>query len=271
MYYPENEVKNIMAEINKISLEKSFFQTITPIEISTVTPSRKETLFEKTRENHTNIYFVSSGKCIFSFAQETYRSGTSGMCVCPPETEVNVIPDESGKVQIIKLSLLCDNSFFAEKLPRFSEYRFNTFFELQKCVSFTYYPAEYAQSKVFEILVNTNRRPEITKGEKSYVDKVCDYIEESYMNPVSVEKISAYVSLNRQYLTRLFKKHKGVSIQQYLIATRMEKSLDLLKKGYTINEISTLVGYTDQFTFSRGFSKYFGKSPNEYKKTFLSH
>ena len=54
----------------------------------------------------------------------------------------------------------------------------------------------------------------------------------------------------------------GLSIQEYLIRTRLNKACELLKKGISIQKVSNLVGYNDQFAFSKIFKKYMGISPS---------
>ena len=68
----------------------------------------------------------------------------------------------------------------------------------------------------------------------------------------------------------LFKEHTGKSAIDYIIHLRIETAKNLLKKTtYTINEISSKVGFKNPLYFSRKFKEKTGVSPSEYKKQFL--
>ena len=59
----------------------------------------------------------------------------------------------------------------------------------------------------------------------------------------------------------------NLSPQQFLIKLRMEEAKNKLKNSQnSIQEISTSVGYTDTFTFSKAFKKYSGFSPKNYRQ-----
>lgn len=55
-------------------------------------------------------------------------------------------------------------------------------------------------------------------------------------------KIADYLSLNRSYLTTLFKKHLHLSPQEFLLKYRMMRAEDLLTNtDLTINQIALLL------------------------------
>ena len=75
------------------------------------------------------------------------------------------------------------------------------------------------------------------------------------------------VSLDQRYLTRLFKAKKGISLQQYIIDTKMKKAAILIK-DFSVADTAKMVGYDDVFNFSKMFKKNIGVSPLKYKKEF---
>ena len=84
---------------------------------------------------------------------------------------------------------------------------------------------------------------------------------------INVEKISSMFGFERSYLYRLFKKEYGISVKEYIIKVRMDKAKELLKSGSTVADVAELVGYSDEFAFSKAFKKYLGISPLSFKKT----
>lgn len=93
------------------------------------------------------------------------------------------------------------------------------------------------------------------------------YVDKHYTTKISLEDLAKAVSLNKSYLSRLFKQEMGMNIQDYLIQIRMEKARELLvKTNEKIGYIARAVGYTDIYYFNRAFRKNHGMTPTEYKK-----
>lgn len=95
----------------------------------------------------------------------------------------------------------------------------------------------------------------------SHVRRVENYIRSNYMHPIQVEQIAAELSLNRRYLSRLFKEETGLSIQDYLIQTRLTEAERLLLRGCSVKEAAHLTGYEDVSNFSKMFKKRTGRAP----------
>ncbi|WP_298840554.1 helix-turn-helix domain-containing protein [Clostridium sp.] len=97
------------------------------------------------------------------------------------------------------------------------------------------------------------------------VEKVKKYIENNYMNDVSLDKLAHYISMSSFYLSRIFSKVEGTNIKEYIIKIRMEKAKSMLIEGKkSVKQIAFEVGYLDQNYFSKAFKKYTNISPKEY-------
>lgn len=94
-----------------------------------------------------------------------------------------------------------------------------------------------------------------------YQNQVKSYIDTHYMENITISDIAQTLSLNRKYLARIFKEKNGISMQEYLINKRLYEAKKLLLQGYTVEESSYMVGYSDQFGFSKAFKKRYGISP----------
>lgn len=103
------------------------------------------------------------------------------------------------------------------------------------------------------------------KHRNHYVRQVKDYIKSSYMRELRVEQIAESLSLDRRYLSRLFKEKTGQSVQEYLISVRMEEARKLLSEGYGVGETAMLCGYNDTCNFSKMFKRICGVSPAKWK------
>lgn len=100
-----------------------------------------------------------------------------------------------------------------------------------------------------------------------YIQSTIGFIEEHYMENITIDDMAAALGLSRSYFSKLFKKLTQKSPQDYLIAYRMNKSCELLRSTrMSIGEIAGLVGYSNQFHFSRAFKNFTQQSPNEWRK-----
>lgn len=103
----------------------------------------------------------------------------------------------------------------------------------------------------------------------AYVQKALEYIQNNYQNVISVQEIADYLSINRSYLTTLFKQHLHLSAQEFIKRYRMNQAEDLLvNTDLTINQISFSCGYGNQLSFSKAFRQNHNISPKEYRKQY---
>ncbi len=103
------------------------------------------------------------------------------------------------------------------------------------------------------------------KPSNHYVRRVADYIHALYMQDLRVEQIARDMNLDRRYLTRLFKEKTGKTVQEYLIATRLEAAKRLLEEGRSVGEAAALSGYSDVCNFSKMFRRTYGTSPGRFR------
>jgi AraC-like DNA-binding protein len=83
----------------------------------------------------------------------------------------------------------------------------------------------------------------------------------------SVEEVARELRIDRHYLARLFKERYGVTMQGYLIDTRIRRAAELLCGGHSATESAFLCGYTDFSNFSKMFRRRFGVSPGRYAQS----
>lgn len=98
----------------------------------------------------------------------------------------------------------------------------------------------------------------------SHAKDAKNYLDMRYMYPISIDQVAHLLSLDRRYLSRLFKNAYGISMQKYLITLRISEAKQLLARGYNVKQSAKMVGYEDAFLFSKLFKKYTGISPKTY-------
>ena len=84
---------------------------------------------------------------------------------------------------------------------------------------------------------------------------------------VTVNEIADYLSINRSYLSTLFKKYLHLSPQEFLLRYRMIQAEELLiNTDLTINQIAFSCGYANQLSFSKAFSNTHNLAPRDFRK-----
>jgi len=96
-----------------------------------------------------------------------------------------------------------------------------------------------------------------------------NYIEQNYHREnLTLKSVAAALHVNASYLSRMMQKQLGMSFVNYLTDVRMKKaaiSLNNAEKDIKLYEISQKLGYSSQHYFSRVFTKYYGKSPLQFR------
>lgn len=99
-----------------------------------------------------------------------------------------------------------------------------------------------------------------------FIGRAINYINNYYMGAITAKYVVNYIHMNQSYLSRVFKKHTGKSITEYINCLRVEKSKVLLaNSSIPVGNISLKVGFTNQNYFTRIFKKYVGMSPRDYR------
>lgn len=92
------------------------------------------------------------------------------------------------------------------------------------------------------------------------------YIDDHYMEPVTLEDVADHVHLSPYYLSKGFKEFYGVTFIDYLTDVRVRMAKDLMvNSSGSLKEIGFQVGYNDPNYFSRVFKKKTGIPPSAYR------
>jgi AraC-like DNA-binding protein len=94
--------------------------------------------------------------------------------------------------------------------------------------------------------------------------RACDYIRANYGAHLSLKRLAQEAGLSPFHFQRVFLKTMGVSPHDYLVRFRVEKAMELLKKGGEMAEVALDTGFVDQSHFSRCFKRIIGVPPGRY-------
>ncbi|TDB52009.1 response regulator [Bacillus sp. CBEL-1] len=103
------------------------------------------------------------------------------------------------------------------------------------------------------------------------MQEIVAYVEDYYMEDISLEKLSKMFFLTREHISRKFKKETGMTLSKYVTNLRIRQAKQwLLETDETIYSISLMLGYQDEKYFSKLFKKVVGLTPFEYR-TLYTH
>lgn len=106
-----------------------------------------------------------------------------------------------------------------------------------------------------------------SKQTPDWVTQVENYVGQHYSeNDLSIINISNDIGFSISYLSRAYKKYKGIGLLDYIHKVRLEKAKELLKMDISIKDIACQVGYLDSKALIRSFRRYEGITPGRYKE-----
>jgi AraC-like DNA-binding protein len=90
------------------------------------------------------------------------------------------------------------------------------------------------------------------------------YIEsEAFNSSLTIADIAAHCGMSEFHFYRMFKKINHLSPYQYVMQCKLNHARTLMQQqNTTVTETAYLCGFSDIFTFSRAYKKYFGCSPS---------
>lgn len=92
------------------------------------------------------------------------------------------------------------------------------------------------------------------------------YLEEHYMEDISLESVAEAFFFNPSYFSSYFKTKTGTNFSEYLTAIRLKKARQMLAdSGRKIEDVAAGVGYRNVRYFNRLFKKEFNVTPQEYR------
>lgn len=98
------------------------------------------------------------------------------------------------------------------------------------------------------------------------LDKILSYIQQHYMEKLTLEQIASAGNVSRTRCCQLFKAYVGVTPIEYLNHHRLTISRSMLCDSQnSVAEISAACGFSHQSYFAQQFVRKYGYTPSEYR------
>lgn len=92
------------------------------------------------------------------------------------------------------------------------------------------------------------------------------FIQDHYMENISLEEIAAAGNMGKTLCSKLFKKYVSKTPGEYLIYYRIQRSIDLLTKtDLSITEISYATGFSSASHYTKTFREMIGCTPSKFR------
>lgn len=102
--------------------------------------------------------------------------------------------------------------------------------------------------------------------DKRTIDDIVKYVEQHYMDDLSLLDIASAFFVSREYISRKFKQEFGINFSDYLATYRIAKAKQLMHNPHLkIAQVAEMVGFRDVKYFSKVFKKQEGLTPKDYR------
>jgi len=100
-----------------------------------------------------------------------------------------------------------------------------------------------------------------------WLRRVRDRMDREFAQPLDVEALARGVNMSAGHLSRQFRLAYGESPYSYLMTRRIERAMDLLRRGdLSVTEVCFAVGCSSLGTFSTRFTELVGVPPSVYRR-----
>jgi YesN/AraC family two-component response regulator len=106
------------------------------------------------------------------------------------------------------------------------------------------------------------------KNNNDYITfRQIDQFVDKNLPTVNLDVLQKTFHYQRDYYSRIYKRHTGMTFIKFLEIKKIKKASELLITiEANCDQIMSMVGYQNKAHFYRLFNEYFGTSPNQYRK-----
>lgn len=109
------------------------------------------------------------------------------------------------------------------------------------------------------------------KESRERIDRILTHMHLHYNRAISLDELADIAALSVSGLHRMFRRHTGMAISDYMIRMRVgDACARLSSTDQAVHHISDAVGYASLANFNRQFKALKGMTPREYRTMFVS-
>lgn len=259
------------------------FGSINLIQVGRRFCSREEVIPAHTHKDYYELTVVTAGEGVVISNGESFKVSSGDLHLSIPCDIHEIIATSSSELEYDFLSFTCNDEKLKQELKKisnsliklksrvFTDNKITTLisnviseFSTQK--PFTEKLVENIVTQIIIYLIRDFNNISKDKIKLSQTEILCyqimNYIDTHVYTIQNLEDIAPKFSYNYRYLTTLFKKTTGKTLNEYFQGRKLETAKVLISENkYKILEISSMLNYSSPFAFSKAFKNKFGYSP----------
>ena len=213
------------------------------------------------------LLYVHEGKGIYKIGNATYKAVMGDIFYCPPSVRNTIIADSEAPFLLSGLefhaplyrgtlkqsiSLLRD-PFLIQSIKQM----------VQECQYKKNGYEKICEALLKVLLENLLRySQESVSNRHNSTQEILEYISMNLHRTITHHELSTIFSYHKNSINRLLIQETGLSLKNYMIELRIQRSSELLKySSKSISEIAELCGYNSTTFFSRQFREKNGITP----------
>lgn len=159
--------------------------------------------------------------------------------------------DEAGQAELEEIFARMCRFYAHADLVSFNRFR-NAFFDL---LLFIYDKFQHQAEGV-----------QAPSEKEKLVSQAIQFIEQNYMNELTIDLIAESVHVSRFYFMKIFKELTNMTVFDYINLRRINQAkIWLLFDHYSVTDVCYMVGFKHPSHFSRNFKKIVGVTPEEFR------
>ena len=267
-----------------------FNTTLEPLWISRVTGEKGMKVERHSHDHYYHLIFVVSGAFDFIINGKSYVISENMMTIAKPSDFQSWQNNQEYDVISYEIKFTIFDNDLRDGLEQIPEVIYCGLFTktlMDKIMdqldnigqNFQEYISVYINTLLYDLILEkvNNRREHLNnKSRLNPNQMVKQFINDNYSSRLSLKKIANACNYNESYLSALFKKVEGISINDYIYRFRIYKACELIAySDLSLTSVSEMTGFKHIQHFSRTFKRIIGIPPSEYRdatpKEFINH
>ncbi|MFC5652610.1 AraC family transcriptional regulator [Paenibacillus solisilvae] len=225
-----------------------------------------------------DLWYAMEGKGQMIINGEKFPISKGSCFLVQPGDEVNALQDPDHRLTVIFVHFTVDSGHEFTPPGRHVQFEDTVMLEicLQRIVDLQL-REEDRQAEEFDLLIklvmlhmqrqeSSREQSSVSNMHKQLIHKVIDELRDHSGKGATVTGLAASLNISPRYLSQLFLKYTGYSLREYMMRIRMERARFLLTEtAMNITEVSSALGFTDIYHFSKMFKAHNGVPPSKFR------